>query len=145
MIKSRSTAALLAGLGIGLAGAPQVGLEFGLAAGLIFGLLAWLVAGLTESAGRSPARTTLLRLRQMFNPSSLMTGLAAGLVLGFAALAVGLQFGFKNVLAYGAIAGLGTGILIWLVFGLATVLSTGLTQPEAPDTSPLTPTRLLAT
>src|SRR6266567_1955906 len=30
-------------------------------------------------------------------------------------------------------------ILIWLVFGLGTMLSTGLTRPEATDTSPLTP------
>jgi hypothetical protein len=103
--------------------------------GLVFGLVAGVMTGLGGNAGGSSARMAVLRWRQMFSVSSLTTGLLAGFVTVLAVY-VGIAHGD---LTWALVDGLIVGIVIWLVFGLGTMVSTGLTQPEATDTSPLTP------
>jgi hypothetical protein len=137
---------LLFGLLLELEDAPMAGLKLGVAIGLALGLVTGLVTGLGESAVGSPARMALLQLRQMISASSLMAGLAAGLVTALAfgfylelGAGFGLGIGLRLALGWAAVDGLTVGFLVWLVFGLGTVLSTGLTRPEVTDTSPLTP------
>jgi hypothetical protein len=128
---------LVFGLAAGLFAGLQQGAEFGLFFGLAAGLLAGLASGIGESTAGPSARVALLQLRQLFSPSSLLTGLVALLGFGLAAVLLSGRIEEPSRRAVGV--DLLFGLLVWFVFGLVAALSTGLTRPEATDTSPLTP------
>jgi hypothetical protein len=135
------TAGLVGWLVFGLTAGPGAGLrqraEFGLGLGIAAGLLAGLASGIGESTAGPPARVALLQLRQLFSPSSLLTGLVA--VLGYGLARVLLSDLAGEPSQQDLAVDLLFGLLVWFVFGLVAALSTGLTRPEATDTSPLTP------
>lgn len=137
---------IVTGLAFGLAFGLVVGLTFGLLGGLAIGaalalgLAAGLLCGLPGATygrgGASPERMAPLQWRQMASRSTLLGGLAGGLVIGlvttFAVMGVrGLAFGLK--------LGLVTTLAGGFVAVLAKGLTDGLSKPGADNTSPLSP------
>jgi hypothetical protein len=108
---------LLFGLAVGLAAALTVRLTFRLATGLA---AAAGFALLTAFRERTPMLHGPRRLRQVFRPASVPSGLAIGLAAGLSVgLGFGLVVGFLGGPAIGLTAGLTAGIAAGLTLGPA--------------------------
>jgi hypothetical protein len=115
---------LAVGIGCALTVRPTFGIATGIVAALGFGVL-------MEFRERSPSQVGSKPLREVFRPTSVPAGLAAGLPAG---LAVGLPVGLAAGLAGGLVAGLAFGLTIGFIFSRG---SRGRADNSAPH-SPLT-------
>ena len=118
------TAGLMGRIASGIVG----GLAYALWSGIVLGIVAGIVAGIAFGRGNKiPKRIAPVRWRQLFRRRPLVVGLLAGLAAASPAGLPGVAARLGALLAVGAVAWLGVGLLA------------GMSRPGTDNTSPLSP------